>query len=64
MKPHSKPITAKIVVTDQSSAGITARVNGQATRFRDRDALFRAAVLLADTDFRTEKVHPPPVEGV
>jgi hypothetical protein len=64
MKPHSKPITAKIVVTDQSSAGIAARVNGQATHFRDRDALFRAAVLLAGTEIRAKRIHPPPIEGV
>ena len=45
-----KPITGRIVVTHQSPSGIVARVNGKVRRFRDREALFRAAALLAEEE--------------
>ena len=64
MKQHTKPITARIVVTHQGPSGIVAKVNGKATLFRDRKDFFRAAVLLAERSVKAEKVPPPPVKGV
>jgi hypothetical protein len=63
MKQNTTPIIGRIVVTQQSPAGIVATVNGKATLFRDRQDLFRAAVLLAETGAKARKVHPPPVKG-
>ena len=48
MKQRIKPITGRIVVTHQGPSGIVAKVNGKTKLFRDRTALFRAAVLLAE----------------
>jgi hypothetical protein len=48
MKQHTEPITGRIVVTHQAPSGVVAKVNGKATLFRNREALFRAAVLLAE----------------
>ena len=45
-----KPITGRIVVTHQGTSGIVAKVNGKARHFRDREALFRAAALLAEEE--------------
>ena len=64
MKQQTQPITGRIVVTHQGPSGIVTKVNGMAALFRDRDALFRAAVLLAERNAKAEKVHPPPVKGV
>jgi hypothetical protein len=64
MKQQTQPITGKIVVTHQGPLGIVAKVNGKATTFRDREDLFRAAVLLAERSTKAQKVHPPPVKGV
>jgi hypothetical protein len=41
-----------------------AKVNGKATTFRDREDLFRAAVLLAERSAKAQRVHPPPAKGV
>ena len=57
MKQHTKAITSRIVVTHQGPSGIVARVDGKATRFRDREALFRAAVLLAERKAEHERDH-------
>ena len=64
MKQETQPITGRIVVTHQGSSGIVAKVNGKATTFRDREDLFRAAVLLAEGSNDAQKAHPPPVKGV
>ena len=64
MKQENPPITGRIVVTHQGSSGIVAQVNGQPAHFRDREDLFRAAVLLAESSVEAEKVHPPPAKGV
>ena len=48
MNRQTKPITGTIVVTHQGPSGIVAKVNGQACLFHNREALFRAAVLLAE----------------
>jgi hypothetical protein len=64
MKQETQPITGRIVVTHQGPSGIMAKVNGQATTFRDREDLFRAAVLLAERSADAQKAHPPPVKGV
>jgi hypothetical protein len=45
-----KPITGRIVVTHQGPSGIVAKVNGEVRHFRDREALFRAAALLAEEE--------------
>jgi hypothetical protein len=57
MKQQSQPITDRIVVTHQGPSGIVAKVNGKATLFRDREALFRAAVLLAERKTEHERDH-------
>ena len=64
MKQKTQPITGKIVVTHQGPSGIVAKVNGKATTFRDREDLFRAAVLLAERSAKAQRVHPPPAKGV
>ena len=64
MKQQTQPITGRIVVTHQGPSGIVANVNGRTTTFRDREELFRAAVLLAERSTEAQKVHPPPVKGV
>jgi hypothetical protein len=64
MKQQTQPITGRIVVTHQGPSGIVAKVNGQIMTFRDREDLFRAAVLLAERSTKAQKVHPPPVKGV
>lgn len=64
MKQQPQPITGRIVVTHQGPSGIVATVNGKATTFRDREDLFRAAVLLAERSAKAQNVHPPPVKGV
>ena len=64
MKQETQPITGRIVVTHQGPSGIVAKVNGKATTFRDREDLFRTAVLLAERSAKAQKVHPPPVKGV
>ena len=64
MKQQPPPITDKIVVTHQGPSGIVAKVNGKATTFRDREDLFRAAVLLAEGSADAQNPHPPPVKGV
>ena len=64
MKQDKRPITGRIVVTHQGPSGIVAKVNGKVTTFRDREDLFRAAVLLAEGSAKAKKVHPPPVKGV
>ena len=64
MKQQAQPITGRIVVMHQGPLGIVAKVNGKTTRFRNREDLFRAAVLLAERSTETQKVHPPPVKGV
>ena len=64
MKQQTQPITGRIVVIHQGPSGIVAKVNGKATTFRDREDLFRAAVLLAERSTKAQKVHPPPVKGV
>ena len=48
MKQQTQPITGRIVVTHQGPSGIVAKVNGKPTHFRDREDLFRTAVLLAE----------------
>ena len=47
---RTEPIIGNIVVTHQGSSGVVARVNGEVRHFRDREALFRAAVLLAEEE--------------
>ena len=47
---RTKPIIGRIVVTHQGPSGIVAKVNGKVRHFRDREALFRAAVLLAEEE--------------
>ena len=64
MPQQTQPITGRIVVTHQGPSGIVAKVNGKATTFRDREDLFRTAVLLAERSADAQKVHPPPVKGV
>ena len=64
MKQQHPPITGRIVVTHQGPSGIVAQVNGEPAHFRDREDLFRAAVLMAESSAEAEKVHPPPAEGV
>ena len=64
MKPQNQPITSRIVVTHQGPTGIVAQVNGKPTHFQDLEALFRAAVLLAERSAKDEKPHPPPDKGV
>ena len=64
MKQDNRPITGKIVVTHQGPSGIVAKVNGKAMTFRDREELFRAAVLLAERSAKAQKVPPSPVKGV
>ena len=64
MKQQIEPITGRIVVTHQGAAGIVAKVNGKPTHFRDREGLFRAAVLLAERSAKAQKVHPPSGKGV
>jgi hypothetical protein len=43
------PITATIVVEGQNLFGVTARVDGKTQQFPNLQALFRAAVTLADS---------------
>jgi hypothetical protein len=57
MRQHTTPITGRIVVTHQGPSGIVAKVNGKATVFRNREALFRAAVLLAERKVEHERDH-------
>ena len=57
MKQHTKHIVGRIVVIHQGSSGIVAKVNGRATVLRDREALFRAAVLLAERTIEHERDH-------
>jgi hypothetical protein len=57
MKQQTQPITGRIVVTHQGPSGIVAKVNGKATLFRDQEALFRAAVLLAERKVEHERDH-------
>ena len=64
MKQQTQPITGRIVVTHQGPSGIVAKVNGKATTFRDREELFRASVLLAESSVKTQNPHPDPVKGV
>ena len=64
MKQQTQPIIGRIVVTHQGPEGIVAKVHGKATHFQDREALFRAAVLLAERSINAQHVHPPPVKGV
>ena len=64
MKQQDQPIIGRIVVTHQGPSGIAAQVNGKPAHFQDREDLFRAAVLLAESSVEAEKVHPPPVKGV
>ena len=64
MKQQTQPITGRIVVTHQGPSGIVAKVNGKVTTFRDREDLFRAAVLLAERSAKAKKVHPMPVKGM
>ena len=64
MKQQTQPITGRIVVTHQGPSGIVAKVNGKVTTFRDREDLFRAAVLLDKKSAMAKNMHPPPVEGV
>ena len=63
MKKQDQPITGRIVVTHQGPSGIVAEVNGKPAHFRDREDLFRAAVLLAESSVGAEKAHLPPVKG-
>jgi hypothetical protein len=44
------PVTATIVVEHCDLLGVQARVNGQARSFANMQALFRAAVVLAESD--------------
>jgi hypothetical protein len=46
---HS-PVTATIIVEHRDLFGVQARVNGQSRSFSNMQALFRAAVLLAEGD--------------
>jgi hypothetical protein len=48
MDRHTKRIMGRIVVIRQGPSGIVAKVNGTARLFRDRESLFRAAVVLAE----------------
>ena len=64
MKQQPQTIIGRIVVTHQGPSGIVAKVNGKTTRFRNREELFRAAVVLAERSANTEKANPPSVEGV
>jgi hypothetical protein len=64
MKQLTQPITGKIVVTHQGPSGIVAKVNSRTTTFRNREDLFRAAVLLAEGSADAQKAQPPPVKGV
>ena len=64
MKQQHPPITGRIVVTHQGPLGIVAQVNGEPAHFRDREDLFRAAVLLAESSVEVEEAHPPPAKGV
>ena len=48
MNRRTKPITGRIIVIHQGPSGIVAKVDGKERLFRDRTALFRAAVLLAE----------------
>jgi hypothetical protein len=57
MTQQTQPITGRIIVTHQGPSGIVARVNGKATVFRNREALFRAAVLLAERNTEHERDH-------
>jgi hypothetical protein len=57
---RTTPITGRIVVTHQGPSRIVARVNGKVRHFRDREALFRAAVLLAEE----EPEHDPDREAL
>ena len=59
MNRHTKPVTGRIVVTHQGPSGIVAKVNGKARLFHDRDALFRAAVLLAEGKPDHDRDHEP-----
>ena len=63
MKQQSHPITCRIVVTHPGPAGIVATVSGRITHFRNREDLFRAAVLLAEASAKSEQAHPTCVEG-
>ena len=57
MNRRTIPIAGRIVVTHQSPSGIVAKVNGEAKLFRDRTALFRAAVLLAERKTDHDRDH-------
>jgi hypothetical protein len=57
MTQQTLPITGRIVVTHQDPSGIVAKVNGKATVFPNREALFRAAVLLAEGKVEHERDH-------
>ena len=57
MKQQTQLITGRIVVMHQGPAGIVAKVNGKATVFHNREALFRAAVLLAERKAEHELDH-------
>ena len=63
MKQQTQPITGRIVVTHQGPSGILAKVNGKSAFFQDREDLFRAAVLMAESSVEAETVHPPPIKG-
>jgi len=57
MNQQTQPITGRIVVTHQGPEGIVAKVNGKARLFPDREALFRAAVLLAEGEPDHDRDH-------
>ena len=63
MNQQHPPITGRIVVTHQGPSGIVAQVNGTPVHFRDREDLFRAAVLMAESSIDAEKEHPSPSKG-
>jgi hypothetical protein len=63
MKGNPTTIIGRIVVTSQAPAGIVAQINGQPQFFRNREALFRAAVNLAEQGCQAENLHPPPKKG-
>ena len=56
---HS-PVTATIVVEHSDLLGVQARVNGQARSFPNMQALFRAAVVLAESDRGITQSQPVP----
>ena len=64
MEQQTEPVIGRIVVTHQGPSGIVAKVNGKTALFRDREALFHAAVLLTEGSAEAQKAHPPPAKGV